>query len=46
VRGLAGYVDGRGESRGFAFAILLNAVPADGDALDLMDDVVRELLQG
>ena len=46
VRGLAGYVDGRDGSRGYAFAILLNAVPADGDALDLMDDVVRELLQG
>jgi D-alanyl-D-alanine carboxypeptidase/D-alanyl-D-alanine-endopeptidase (penicillin-binding protein 4) len=46
VRALAGYVDGRDGSRGYAFAVLLNASPADGDARDLLDDVVRELLQG
>ncbi len=49
VHALAGYVDGRSgaassaPSRGFAFAILLNASPADGDPRDLIDDLVREI---
>jgi D-alanyl-D-alanine carboxypeptidase/D-alanyl-D-alanine-endopeptidase (penicillin-binding protein 4) len=46
VHALAGYVEGRGGKRGFAFAVLLGAVPQDGDANDLLDDVVRELLEG
>ena len=44
VHALVGFVDGTGGSRGYAFAILVN----DGkvDAKDLMDDLVRELLEG
>jgi D-alanyl-D-alanine carboxypeptidase/D-alanyl-D-alanine-endopeptidase (penicillin-binding protein 4) len=44
VHALAGYVDGRGVAPGFAFAVLLNRNPADGSATDLIDDVVREIL--
>jgi D-alanyl-D-alanine carboxypeptidase/D-alanyl-D-alanine-endopeptidase (penicillin-binding protein 4) len=45
VHALAGYVDGRGAAPGHAFAILLNRNPADGSAVDLIDDVVREILE-
>jgi D-alanyl-D-alanine carboxypeptidase len=40
---LAGYVAGERGSRGHAFAVFLNAVPGDGDARDLVDDLVREV---
>jgi D-alanyl-D-alanine carboxypeptidase/D-alanyl-D-alanine-endopeptidase (penicillin-binding protein 4) len=43
VNGLAGYVAGKGGSRGHAFAILVNASPAEGSARDLIDDLVREI---
>ena len=44
VHSLVGYVDGREGARGYAFAVLLNASPADGDPKGLIDDLVRELL--
>ena len=43
VYSLVGYLDGVGASRGYAFAILLNGSPADGDPRDLIDDLVREM---
>jgi PBP4 family serine-type D-alanyl-D-alanine carboxypeptidase len=45
VHALAGYVDGRAGSRGFAFALILNQNPAGGDPRDLLDDVVREIIR-
>lgn len=44
VHALAGYVDGKDGARGWAFAIILNRNPGDGPATDLIDDVVREIL--
>ncbi len=44
VHALAGYVEGKGGGRGWAFAIILNRNPGDGPATELIDDVVREIL--